>query len=232
MELKSKFKKLFQKIPLPYWGLIAVIILAIGCIIPSIAYTGTKGESYSFLNHAISELGELGVSELAILFNISLIIGGSLAFIAFLGLALYIDNKVALVAGIIGAISSVGGVMVGFFPMNILGPHYIAAMTFFFGGMLTVAVFSISILLDKEKKIHWIFSILGFVVVVFFALFLFFPYGERSSFNNALGVLGEILYQRPAFLLPLFFEWMTLITIMIWVGILSIVFIIQDINVV
>ncbi|TXT53872.1 MAG: conserved membrane protein of unknown function [Promethearchaeota archaeon] len=229
MELKSKFKKLFEKVPLPYWGLISIIILAIGCIIPSIAYTGTKGESYSFLNHAISELGELGVSELAILFNICLIIGGSFAFIAFLGLAFYIDNKVALVAGIIGAVSSVGGVLVGFFPMNYLIPHYFAAMTFFFGGMLTVAIFSISIVLDKDKKIHWIFSVLGFVVVVFFALFLFYPYGE-SSFRGAFGTLGELFYQRPDFLLPFFFEWMTLITIMIWVGILSIVFIIQDIN--
>jgi hypothetical membrane protein len=231
MELKSKFKELFQKIPLPYWGLISIITIAIGCIIPSIAYSGKDGEAYSFFNHAISELGELGVSELAILFNISLMIGGALAFVAFLGLAFYIDNKVALIAGIIGAISSTGGIMVGIFPMNYLLPHYIAAMTFFFGGMLTVAVFSIAILVDKEKKIHWFFSVLGIVVVVFFALFLFFPYGERASFSRALGVLADLFYERPAFLLPFFFEWMTLITIMLWEGILSLVFLIQKINI-
>jgi len=201
-----------------------------GFLVPSIAYSGKDGEAYSFLNHAISELGELGVSELAIIFNIFIFFGAIFALVFFLGLSLYIDNKISLVAGIIGVVASLGGIFVGIFPMNFPGPHYIAAMTFFFGGMLTVAVFSIAILFDKEKKIHWIFSILGFIVVLFFALFLFYPYAETYRVSGALRILYDLFYSRPAFLLPFFFEWMTLITIMIWVGIISIVFLINRIN--
>ncbi len=230
MNLKTILKKPFEKLSLPYWGIIAIIILAIGSLVPSIAYSGKDGEAYSFLNHAISELGELGVSELAILFNICVFFGALFTLIFFIGLSFYINNIISSIGGIIGVISSLGGVFVGIFPMNYLVPHYIAAMTFFFGGMLTVAVFSIAILFDKEKKIHWIFSLLGFIVVVFFALFLFYPYAETYRVNPALSILYNLFYDRPAFLLPSFFEWMTLITIMIWVGLLSIVFLIKKVN--
>jgi hypothetical membrane protein len=230
MNLKTTLKKLFEKLSVPYWGIIGIIILTFGFLIPSIAYTGEKGEAYSFLNHAISELGELGVSELAIMFNIFIFFGAIFALVFFIGLSLYIDNIISRIGGIIGVVSSLGGVFVGVFPMNFPGPHYIAAMTFFFGGMLTVFVFSLALLFDKEKKIHWIFSILGFIVALFFALFLFYPYAETYRVSGALSILYNLFYERPTFLLPFFFEWMTLITIMIWVGTLSIVFIIQKVN--
>nr|MBN1229909.1 hypothetical protein [Anaerolineae bacterium] len=45
-------------------------IILLGCLISGLAYTGRTGESYSLLNHFISELGELRYSELALVFNL------------------------------------------------------------------------------------------------------------------------------------------------------------------
>ncbi|MHA1488451.1 MAG: DUF998 domain-containing protein [Promethearchaeota archaeon] len=229
LNLKPFLKKPFKRVPLPYWGIIATIILVTGFIIPSIAYSGEKGERYSFLNHSISMLGEVGVSELAIFFNICLIIGGVFTLVFFTGLSLYVENKMAYLGGIIGVVSSIGGSFVGIFPMNYYDLHWIVSLIFFFGEMLAVAVFSIAILIDDEKKIHWIFSILGVIVVVFFGLLLFYPYAETdlARFYN-----DNLLLDRPAFLLHTFFEWMTLITIISWGGLISINFLIKKINII
>ena len=52
-------------------------------VVTALAYTGSKGQPYSPLNHWVSELGEVGVSELASVFNVGLIIGG-LCFAVFM----------------------------------------------------------------------------------------------------------------------------------------------------
>ncbi len=228
INLRPILKKPFKKIALPYWGIIATIILTIAFVIPSIAYTGKKGERYSFLNHSISMLGEVGVSELAIFFNICLIISGVITLVYYIGLALYMENKFAYLAGYIGVISCIGGSFVGVFPMNYYDAHWVVSLIFFFGGMLAVVLFSIAILIDKEKKIHWGFSIIGAIVFVFFALLLFYPYDvtDLARYYNQ-----NLQLERPAFLLHTFFEWMTLITIIIWGGLLAIYFLIRKINI-
>ena len=57
-------------------GLVGVTAISLGSIATAIAYSGKQGEAFNPLNHWVSELGELGVSELASVFNLSLIVGG------------------------------------------------------------------------------------------------------------------------------------------------------------
>jgi hypothetical membrane protein len=57
-------------------GFIGAAAITLGALITGLAYTGTAGERYSPLNHWVSELGEVGVSEQASVFNLGLIIGG------------------------------------------------------------------------------------------------------------------------------------------------------------
>ncbi len=84
------------------FGLAGAALVALGALAAALAYTGPDGESYSLLNHFISELGELGVSPLAWLFNLGLIAGG-LLFVPFsLGLGLSLAGwlpKVSMLAG-------------------------------------------------------------------------------------------------------------------------------------
>lgn len=69
-------------------GFLGSAIIVLGSLITAIPYRGKEGESYSILNHFISELGEVGVSRLAPVFNASLIAGGVVLLIFVLGLGL------------------------------------------------------------------------------------------------------------------------------------------------
>ena len=62
-------------------GLVGSIIVSLGSLITALFYHGEQGEKYSLFNHYISELGQYGVSQLALLFNISLIVGGLFFFV-------------------------------------------------------------------------------------------------------------------------------------------------------
>ena len=53
----------------PITTLAGVFVLVSGIAITALTYRGTQGERYSLLNHSISELGEVGVSRLAWVFN-------------------------------------------------------------------------------------------------------------------------------------------------------------------
>jgi hypothetical membrane protein len=136
------------------------------------------------LNHFVSELGELGVSEFAFLFNSGMILAG-LIFIPFMiGLGLYIDSIVSRLAGAVGVFSAVSIFFVGIFPMNYLTEHSMAAMSFFFGGMIMVGLWTISILLQKETRIHKGFSIGGVINFVIFFLFLYGPWESVGDLST------------------------------------------------
>lgn len=88
-----------------YFGLAGAMVVLLCALVTALFYSAPAGEPYSLLNHFISELGEVGVSLLAWLFNLGLI-AGSLLFIPFsLGLGLSLP----------GWLSKVG---MGIFPMN------------------------------------------------------------------------------------------------------------------
>ena len=128
------FDRLFNKVRPEVWGLIGSGILLVFVLLSRIGYVGTAGESYSFLNHYISELGQVGVSHLAPLFNTGLILGGFVSTVFMVGLGMYIKNTVAKIAMIVGVLSGIACSLVGFFPMNNLHTHTIVATSFFLAG--------------------------------------------------------------------------------------------------
>ena len=99
-------------------GLIGASVIAIGSVVTALAYTGSKGQSYSPLNHFVSELGQLSVSRLAVVFNTSLIVGGVCFVVFILGLAAAGQGWLRYVYGLVGVIAGIGGALVGVFPMD------------------------------------------------------------------------------------------------------------------
>jgi hypothetical membrane protein len=103
-------------------------------VIAGIFYRGKDGESYSPLNHFISELGEMGVSRSAWVFNLGLMISGISLILGSLSLGLVCPGILAKIGMAVGIISSVGLFFLGVFPMNNIKPHTTAAMIYFRGG--------------------------------------------------------------------------------------------------
>jgi hypothetical protein len=60
-----KLREFVNENHFPIWGLAGSAIGLVFILTPQLFYTGSLGEPYSMFNHAVSELGELGVSELA-----------------------------------------------------------------------------------------------------------------------------------------------------------------------
>ena len=180
--MKQGFLKLVDSKHFPLWGIAGSavgLVFVLGAMIP---YQGRNGEPFSIFNHFISELGEVGVSELSIMFNVGLIYAGVLFIPFMIGLGLYMDNIIAKLAAIVGVFSAVAIIFVGIFPMNFPSEHSTSAMSFFLSGMIMTGLWTLAILLQHTPKVHKALSIVGLLNVVVFAAFLFGDYGDIGSF--------------------------------------------------
>ncbi|RDE17529.1 MAG: hypothetical protein C4K49_02365 [Candidatus Thorarchaeota archaeon] len=196
MQMKQGLLKLVGAKRFPLWGIagsVVGLVFVLGAMIP---YVGRNGEPFSIFNHFISELGEVGVSELSIMFNVGLIYAGVLFIPFMIGLGLYMDNIIAKLAAVVGVFSSVAIIFVGIFPENFLAEHTAAAMSFFLSGMVMTGLWTLAILLQHTSKVHKALSIVGLLNVVVFAAFLFGDYGDIGS-----------LVDRPDFWMLPTLEW-------------------------
>ena len=198
------------------WYGIAGSVLLLACVAVAMSgYLGTEGERFSPLNHFISELGHVGVSRLAIVFNAGLVAAGVLYLPFTLGLGAALGSWWAAAGAVAGLVAAVAVACVGFFPMNDLPPHYTAAMTFFRSGLLTVLLFGIAIQrqLPDRRVVDRRANLAGVVAVFAYAAFLLwiqFRPGGASDFHS--GVIAS----RPAVWPSAILEWSILVAMMAW----------------
>ncbi|MBZ0292137.1 MAG: DUF998 domain-containing protein [Anaerolineae bacterium] len=195
-------------------GFVGSILITIGSVITALVYVGKQGQSYSPLNHFVSELGEVGVSSAAALFNTSLIIGGIFLVIFLVGLATLLKGWFRYLFGLVGLIAGISGMLVGVFPMNNLEAHTQVALTFFNTGWIMVALFSIYILFVRSSLFPRWLVIPGVFTVLSFIAFL-------SSISGLSGDALAAPTDRVAVWNVTVFEWMLIAGVMIWVFLVS-----------
>lgn len=193
-------------------GFVGPTIIILGAILTAMAYTGKIGERYSFLNHFISELGEVGVSDWAAVFNVSLLIGGVCITGFMLGAARIFNNYFGFVFAVIGLVTGISGSLIGTFPMNNLDTHIPVAMWFFRAALTISAIYAIYVVVSKQGKFSRWTSIpaASISVITFIFLFMLEPV---SAGGNPLVLTVE----RPAFWQNALLEWGIFFSIMIWV---------------
>lgn len=201
-----------------YFGVAASLLIFLAVFASMVGYTGKRKENYSILNHFISELGEVGVSRRAWIFNRGLMAGGVIFIPFMVGLGLAIDNiwaKLGLAAGL-GA--SMAVMLVGVFPMNNLVPHTQAAMTFFRCGLATVALFTVAIFLQPAGKMVvplWVNG-LGVAAIAAYASFLLLPVFKPVGEQVKDMLNPEALPERPPFWWLAFLEWLVFFSTIGW----------------
>ena len=183
----------------------------LGALIAGVAYRGKLGERYSPFNHFISELGELGVSRLAWVFNLGLILCGLCLLPACISLGLLLPgvwSKLGMAAGVIAAVSVA---LVGVFPMNKLTPHIWAAVTYFRSGLAMVFFFTLAIALQPQDPplLPRLFSLAGLPAVLAFAYFLVF---SRVTYQTPQNPLSPLESERPRFWSMAAAEWTIFLT--------------------
>jgi hypothetical membrane protein len=167
------------------------------------------------LNHFISELGEIGVSRLAWVFNLGLILSGLCLIPACISLGLILPGIVAKVGMIAGIITAVGLSFVGLFPMNNLKSHGTAALTFFRGGLLMVLAFSVGIALQQPPNLVLpkVYSLAGLPAILAFGSFLLMMGNSNTEEEDPLQPM-EVDHPK-IWIMPVV-EWAIFLTIVAW----------------
>jgi len=197
-----------------YIGQAGVLILLLSALMPAAFYIGRENETYSFLNHFISELGEIGVSPLAYIFNGGLILGGICISSFMLGLAIHIGGSWGLILGAIGLVTGISATLVGVFPMNQLEIHTAIANTFFYGGLLAALGYTLYVIFSPKPRLPKITAITGGATMLAFAAFVWFlpaPLEDGQS-------ISEILKNRPEIWTLPILEWVVFLCVMGWIG--------------
>ena len=196
------------------FSLAGSLIALLGVIISGIAYRGRLGERYSPLNHYISELGEVGVSRLAWVFNASLILTGLCLLPACLSLGFLFPGawaKLAMAAGIVAAISVS---LVGVFPMNNLKAHAFVAMSYFRAGLVMVILFTLVVIFQKEPPLMpRLFALVGVPAILAYASFLIYGPIHDKTVEEGVNPLEQ---PRPRIWWIAFIEWTVFFTTIPW----------------
>ncbi len=221
--MSQKLDKFYEKSPVFIWGYVGVGIPVFAMLLTGIIYLDPLGAPFSIFNMFVSELGERAVSQTAWLFNWGLIIGGIPLIIFMLGLGIKYNSIFGWLCTVGGIFSSVSVLFVGIFPMDFdndifMTGHVISALSFFYGGMITVILFSVLIFVDKKKVLPKWLGIFGLLVAIIFALFIFLP---EDSLDDVL------IRPRPWFLIIAFLEWLVAFSIFSWIITVSITLNIQ-----
>jgi len=197
-------------------GLSGLVVIGIALFVPASVYVGRAGESYSPLNHFISELGEVGVSRLAWVFNAGLVVSGALLGLLLAVIGWRLDSRRARVGGVFGGIAGVGVVGVGLTPMNDLVPHLQWAFVFFWSGMAALVLSTSALWRDRGRHLPRWLSGVGFACSMVFVVFLVHPFvvgpPDRRMLDPASGV------SRPAVWDHAVLEWLVLLAVLTFAG--------------
>ena len=188
-------------------------LILIGSAVTAMFYTGTHSENYSILNHYISELGQVGVSQLALLFNICLIVGCLLIAVFIVTLGSYIGGKFGYIFSATGLVAGVSGALVGVFPMNNMHVHVPVALTFFRAVMISSLMFSGYVLFSRSDKFRKAVAIPG--ILTAFASFAFVFISK--TIHQAARPLAVPATTRPEIWIDPLLEWSVFVTVILWV---------------
>jgi hypothetical membrane protein len=193
----------------PAVGMIGSALFVLASVVSAAAYSGTLGEAYSPLNHWVSELGEIGVSQLAAVFNAGLVIGGLSLAVFMSALGLVHGGRLAWLYVPVSIIAGVSGALVGVFPMNQIDIHRLVALGFFNLGWICVGLASIAIWRRPDARFARWLPLLGAVTVVLFIGFL--------AVYIPLLTYPDTDASRPAMSVATTLEWLVLAGIIGWV---------------
>ena len=193
-------------------GIVGASVIALGSVVTAAVYRAADGQPYSPLQQFVSELGELRQSQLAGVFNLSLIVGGVCFALFMSGLAASRPGRLRLLAGAVGVAAGVGGAFVGVFPMDRLAQHSLAAMTFFNLGWIAVGLASLDFVVHRDPRFPRGLAVVGLATVVAFLAFL----RELGANTTASGRLATPTIRPEVWALPTL-EWLTIVGMVGWV---------------
>jgi hypothetical membrane protein len=203
----------------PWFGITGSLLMILCLSIAGLVYRGKKDEKYSIFNHFISELGEVGVSKAAAVFNLGLIIG-SLLFIPFIvGMCLTLGNLWAKIALVVGIWATLSSALVGVFPMNHLKAHYWVAISYFRSGLVMVLLFSVAVFAQPAGAVVLpkASNLAGLLAFLCYAAFLFSTKPKKEDEDTPENTLDpKPEKERPRYWKAVILEWAVFFSTVLW----------------
>jgi len=201
----------------PLFGILGTGLISLGIGTSTLRYHGKHGERFSLLNHFISELGEVGISPSAKLFNLGMILGGLTLLPYMIGLGFWFDSLAGWLGSATGVVAVLAVAAVGIFPVNNLTAHTRAAMTYFRTGLVMVIFFALAIIFQPagHKPIPQAANVLSLLAFIAYAAFLFLS-GRRNDQDRVEALDPHMESERPRILLLPLLEWAVFFTTLLW----------------
>lgn len=203
---------------LRYFGFAGAVCILLGIVFASLRFRGRHTERFSFLNHFISELGEVDVSRSAWAFNLGLILGGLTILPYLIGLGMAFGSLLAWLGVAAGLVAVLSVAAVGVFPLNKIGAHTIAAVTYFRAGLVMIFFFGLAVLLQPEGKtlIPKMFDLFNLAALIIYATFLLLL-ARVKPVNHAGEVLDPLRMPDRPWVWPLaVMEWAVFFVSILW----------------
>jgi hypothetical protein len=201
----------------PLFGILGTGLIILGIISSAFLYRGRQGEHFSILNHFISELGEVRVSPAALLFNLGMILGGSILLPYMIGLGFRFSSLIGWLGSMTGVIAILGVISVGIFPVNNLTAHIRAATTFFRAGLIMVFFFALAIIFQPAgpRSIPQAANLFSLIAFIPYATFVFIS-GRRYDQRPANALDPQQDQERPRISMLTILEWAVFFSTILW----------------
>jgi hypothetical membrane protein len=191
-------------------GLMSVAVILGGAVVTAVPYVGWAGEGYSPLNHFISELGELAISKLAVLFDASIVVGAiGLGFFLVL-IARRMTGRLSPALAVAGLLAGLFGLLVGLLPMDRLALHRIVSGGFFLTCWLTAGTFAVWLARNPRAGFpRWLLAPAALSVavdLVFVAVYSTYHPADPDA---------HIISRPDVWAYPLL-EWASLLSLFLW----------------
>jgi hypothetical membrane protein len=200
-----------------WFGIGGAILITVTSLVTALFYRTPAGAAYSPINHFISELGWVGHSPLANVFNAGLIISGLLFVIFFIALGFFLPNAWAKIGMVCGAVASLFISLVGVFPMNHLSQHVFVSDGYFRAGLAAVIFFVIAILAQPKKNIQIpkMASLFSIPAILAYGAFIILM-SIMVKTHSASFVLETMTSEPPRFQLLAVLEWGVFVFTILW----------------
>ena len=200
------------------FGFLGTGLIVLAVVFPMILYHGKLGERFSVLNHFISEIGEVGVSRAAWIFNIGLLLAGLVLLPYVVGMGMVFDSLLGWLGTAAGVIAVLGVAAVGVFPMNNFKPHKTAATTYFRAGLVMVFFFGLAILFQPSGKaiIPQAANMLSLLAFLAYGAFLVWPVAKRKEQTPTDILDPQQEPERPRIWALPILEWLVFFSTIAW----------------
>jgi len=200
----------------PIAGIFACLTLYSSIAISAYSFKGLQGQSFSLLNHFISDLGNFNLSSNFNLFNAGVVLAGIGFGVFAYGCDGLIHSKLAKASVVIAIIASVLLMGVGLVPTTAGPLHLIIALSFFILMTLGLALYSLCIWQTSNSPFPKSSALYGLLSPISLFIFMLMP-KDLLALEEEQGAL----FDRPDFWGLAFSEWTVFFFLTSWVLVIS-----------